>query len=89
MKRECKVEKNENSFKDNDEKIPSNSANFKSIIKLVKSGGKTWCLKNVSVSNDYCVEKLRQEPNFYTREGDIKYIFNTNKPIIFLVCKKA
>jgi hypothetical protein len=29
------------------------------------------------------MEKLRKQLNFYAREGEIKFVFCTNKPIIF------
>jgi hypothetical protein len=36
------------------------------------------------------VEKLKKQPHFYTRNGEIKYaFFYANKPIIVLVHKKA
>jgi hypothetical protein len=41
LKKEWEVRKSENSFEDNGERRPSDSINFKSIIKLVESGGRT------------------------------------------------
>ena len=41
------------------------------------------------MSDDHCVEKLRKQPNFYAREGQIKFGFYTNKPMILLVYKEA
>jgi hypothetical protein len=35
------------------------------------------------------VEKLNKQPNFSAREGEVKYVFFTNKPIILLVYKEA
>jgi hypothetical protein len=46
-------------------------------------------VKKVSVSNDYCVEKLKKQPNFYAREDEIKFVFYTNKPMILLVYKET
>ena len=46
-------------------------------------------MKKVSVLDDNCVEKLNKQPNFYTREGEIKSAFYTNKPMILLMYKKA
>jgi hypothetical protein len=46
-------------------------------------------VKKVSVLDDNCVEKLNKQPNFYTREGEIKSAFYTNKPMILLMYKKA
>jgi hypothetical protein len=41
------------------------------------------------MSDDHCVEKLRKQPNFYAREGQIKFGFYTNKSMILLVYKEA
>ena len=41
------------------------------------------------MSDDHCVEKLRKQPNFYVREGQIKFGFYTNKSMILLVYKEA
>jgi hypothetical protein len=41
------------------------------------------------VRKEDSVEKLKKQPNFYAREGEIKSIFYSNKPIIALVYKKA
>jgi hypothetical protein len=57
--------------------------NSKSITKSVESGDKTRWVNKVSVNDDYCMEKLRKQLNFYVREGEIKFVFYTNKPIIF------
>ena len=46
-------------------------------------------MKKVSVNNDHRVEKLRKQLNFNAREGKIKSMFHTNKPIILLVYKEA
>ena len=35
------------------------------------------------------MEKLKKQPNFYVREGEIKSMFYTNKPMILLVYKDA
>jgi len=46
-------------------------------------------VKRTSMSDDHCVEKLRKQPNFYAREGQIKFGFYTNKSMILLVYKEA
>jgi hypothetical protein len=35
------------------------------------------------------VEKLKRQPNFYAKKGEVRFIFFTNKPIILLVYKEA
>jgi hypothetical protein len=35
------------------------------------------------------VEKLKKQPNFYIREGEVRFVFFTNKPMILLVYKEA
>ena len=35
------------------------------------------------------MEKLKKQPNFYARKGEIKSMFYTNKPIILLVYKEV
>jgi hypothetical protein len=34
-------------------------------------------------------KKLRKQPNFYAREGEIKFGFYINKPMILLMYKEA
>jgi len=46
-------------------------------------------VKKVSKGDENCVEKLKKQPNFYAREGEVKSIFFTNKPMILLVYKEA
>ena len=65
MKRECEVKKSKNSCEDNGERRPCERrtldlTHFKSITKPVKSGGKAWGVKKISVSDDHCVEQLRK-----------------------------
>jgi len=83
LKRECEVRERENSCEDNGERKPSNLTNSKSITKPVKSGDNTQWVKKESVNDNHCIEKLRKQLNFYAREGEIKFVFCTNKPIIF------
>jgi hypothetical protein len=35
------------------------------------------------------VEKLKKQPNFYVREGEVRSVFFTNKSMILLVYKEA
>jgi len=67
LKRKFEDGKSENSFVDNDERRPSDSAKFISLIKLVESEGKTRRMKKVSLCDDNSVEKLNK-PNFYTKK---------------------
>jgi len=46
-------------------------------------------VKKVRKGDENCVEKLKKQPNFYAREGEVRYAFFTNKPMILLVCKEA
>uniref|UniRef100_A0A6N2KT27 Reverse transcriptase domain-containing protein n=1 Tax=Salix viminalis TaxID=40686 RepID=A0A6N2KT27_SALVM len=45
--------------------------------------------KKVKKSDDNCVEKLKKQPNFYAREGEVTSAYFTNKPIILLVYKET
>jgi hypothetical protein len=56
---------------------------------LAESGGKTRGVKKVRKDDENCVEKLKKQPNFYAREGEVTSVFLTNKPMILLVYKKA
>jgi hypothetical protein len=85
LKRECEDEKSGNSHEDNGEKRPSYSAKPKSLIKPVKSGGKTRGVKKVSLCDDNSVEKLKKQTNFYTKGAQIRSKFFTKKPMILLV----
>lgn len=57
---ECEVKKSKNSCEDNGERRTLDLTHFKSITKLVKSGGKTWRVKKINMSDDHCVEQLRK-----------------------------
>jgi len=35
------------------------------------------------------VEKLKKQPNFYAREGEVRFVFFTNMPMILLSYKEA
>ena len=56
---------------------------------LAESGGKTRGEKKVRKSDENCVEKLEKQPNFYAREGEVRFACFTNKPMILLVYKEA
>ena len=56
---------------------------------LVESGGKTKGVKKTRKSDENCVEKLKKQPNFCAREGEVISASFTNKPMILLVYKKA
>ena len=56
---------------------------------LVESGGKTRGVKKVRKGDENCVEKLKKQPNFYAREGEVSFAFFTNKPMILLVYNEA
>ena len=89
LKRECKDRKSENSREDNVERRPSDLAKPKSLIKPVKSGGKTQGVKKVTLCNDNSVVKLKKQPNFNAKGAQIRSTFFTNKPMILLVYKEA
>jgi hypothetical protein len=46
-------------------------------------------VKKVRKGDENCVEKLKKQPNFYGREGEVRSVFFTNKPMILLVYKEA
>ena len=46
-------------------------------------------MKKVSKGDENCVEKVKKQPNFYAREGEVRFAFFTNKPMILLVYKEA
>ena len=46
-------------------------------------------MKKVKKSDENCVEKLKKQPNFYAREGEVIFAYFTNKPMILLVYKEA
>jgi hypothetical protein len=56
---------------------------------LAESEGKTRGAKKMSKDDENCVEKLKKQPNFYAREGEVRSVFFTNKPMILLVYKEA
>ena len=56
---------------------------------MAESGGKTRGVKKVRKGDENYVEKLKKQPNFYAREGEVRSEFFTNKPMILLVYKEA
>jgi archaeosine-15-forming tRNA-guanine transglycosylase len=46
-------------------------------------------VKKVSKCDENCVEKIKRQPNFYAKKGEVRSVFFTNKPIILLVYKEA
>jgi hypothetical protein len=52
LKRECEDGKSENSREDNGKRRPSNSTKSKSLLKPIKSGGKTREVKKVILCDD-------------------------------------
>jgi hypothetical protein len=56
---------------------------------LAGSGGKTRGVKKVRKGDKNCVEKLKKQLNFYAREGEVRSVFFTTKPMILLVYKEA
>jgi len=60
LKSEYEDEKSENSHEDNGERRPSDLAKPKSLIKLVKSRGKTRGVKKVSLCDDNRVKKIKE-----------------------------
>jgi len=46
-------------------------------------------VKQFSKGDENCVEKLKKQPNFYVREGEVRFAFFTNKSMILLVYKET
>ena len=46
-------------------------------------------MKKVRKGGENCVEKLKKQPNFYAREGEVRFVFFTNMPMILLSYKEA
>ena len=45
--------------------------------------------KKVRKSDENCVDKLKKQPNFYAREGEVRSAYFTNKSMILLMYKEA
>ena len=54
---------------------------------LAGSRGKISEVKKVRKGDENCVEKPKQQPNFYAREDKVISVFLTYKQMILLVCK--
>ena len=46
-------------------------------------------MKKVSKCDENCVQKLKKQPNFYAKEGEVRSAFFTNKPMILHVYKEV
>ena len=46
-------------------------------------------MKKVRKSDENCVEKLKKQPSFYAREGEVRSAYFITKPMILLVYKEA
>jgi hypothetical protein len=68
LKKECEVEESENLCKENGEKRLLDLANYKSIIKLIESGGKTRGVKKISVSSDLCMKQIKETTKFLCKK---------------------
>jgi hypothetical protein len=71
------------------DKSDHHSATTKKHPNIVESGGMTRGVKKVKKGDENCVKKLKKQPNFYARKGEVKSVFFTNKPIILLVYKEV
>jgi len=80
---------NTNKYSVNTPNKLDHSTTTKKHPKLAKSRGKTRGVKKLRKGDENCVEKLNKQPNFYAREGEVRSVFLTNKPIILLLYKEA
>jgi hypothetical protein len=80
---------NTNKYSANTPNKSNHSTTTQKHPNLVESGGKTRGVKKVSKGDENCVEKLKKQPNFYAREGEVRSAFFTNKPMNLLVYKEA
>jgi len=80
---------NTNKYSANTPNKSDHSTTTQKHANLAVSGGKTRGVKKVRKGDENCVEKLKKQPNFYAREGEVKSAFFTNKPMILLVYKKG
>ena len=61
-------------------------------LKTPKSGQQSGRTRGVNKDRkryENCVEKLKKQPIFYVREGEVRSVYFTNKPMILLVYKEA
>jgi hypothetical protein len=80
---------NTNKYSANTPNKSDHSTTTQKHANLAVSGGKTRGVKKVRKGDENCVEKLKKQPNFYAREGEVKSTFFTNKPMILLVYKEG
>jgi len=80
---------NTNKYSANTPNKSNHSTTTQKHPNLAESGGKTRGVKKVSKGDENCVEKVKKQPNFYAREGEVRSAFFTNKPMILLVYKEA
>jgi hypothetical protein len=80
---------NTNKYSANTPNKSNHSTTTQKHPNLAESGGKTREVKKVKKDDENCVEKLKKQPNFYAREGEVRSAFFTNKPMILLVHKEA
>ena len=72
-------------------KEPNKSEHWNTTKKhpnLAESGGKIREVNKVRKGDENCVEKLKKQPNFFSRAGKVRSVFFTNKPMILVVCKE-
>jgi len=58
-------------------------------LNVAGSGGKIREVNKVRKEDENCVEKPKQQPNFYAIEGKDRSVFFSTKPMILLMCKKS
>jgi hypothetical protein len=80
---------NTNKYSANTPNKSNHSTTTQKHPNLAESGGKTRGVKKFNKGDENCVEKLMKQPNFYAREGEVRSVFFTNKPMILLVYKEA
>jgi hypothetical protein len=67
----------------------NHSTTTQKLPNVAESGGKTRGVKKVRKGDENCVEKLKIQPNYYAREGEVRSVFFTNKPMILLMYKET
>jgi hypothetical protein len=80
---------NTNKYSANTPNKSDHSTTTQKHLNLAESGGKIRGMKKVRKGDENCVEKLKKQPNFFAREGEVRSVFFTNKPMILLVYKEA
>ena len=68
---------------------PNHSTTTQKHPNVVESGRKKRGEKKVRNNDENCVEKLKKQPNFYAKKGEVRSVYFTNKPMILLVYKEA